>query len=218
MVMNPKEHAKSITLILEGGYEAPIMREKVAKKGGQGDYWVDESEFENEVSEEARGRSKMSNEGASTRDEGEVKSQAPLKAYESCIPFPHRMIEKKLNEKLSKFLDEMKGLHFESTNALCDLGASISLMPLSMEKILNLGEISPTKMSIQLADRSIKVLLGVLKDIPIQVGKVLVPCDFVIMEMDEDFKIPLILGRPFLKTAGVNIDIKTRAAYLTCWG
>ncbi|XP_021743340.1 uncharacterized protein LOC110709429 [Chenopodium quinoa] len=251
------------------------MRENVAKKGDEGDSWVYEREFENEVSEEARGRSKVSDEGASKRDEGEVKSQAPLKAYEPRIPFPHRMIEKKLNEKLSKFLDEMKGLQsnipllhalsrmptyakflkhilsnksrleesdsisiltdisvipqnelpekfgdpgsfaipvkvgdLELTNALCDLGASFSLMPLSMAKRLNLGEISPTKMSIQLADRSVKVPLGVLKDIPIQVGKVLVPCDFVIMEMDEDFKIPLILGRPFLKTAGVNIDMK----------
>ncbi|XP_021740040.1 uncharacterized protein LOC110706425 [Chenopodium quinoa] len=109
-VMNPKEQAKSITLIMEGGYETPIMRENVAKKGDEGDSWVDESEFENEVSEEARGRSKMSDEGASKRDEGEVKSQAPLRAYEPHIPFPHRMIEKKLNEKLSKFLDEMEGL------------------------------------------------------------------------------------------------------------
>ncbi|XP_021714620.1 uncharacterized protein LOC110716099 [Chenopodium quinoa] len=246
-VMNPKEQAKSITLIMEGGYETPIMRENVAKKGDEGDSWVDESEFENEVSEEARGRSKMSDEGASKRDEGEVKSQAPLRAYEPHIPFPHRMIEKKLNEKLSKFLDEMEGLQsnipllhalsqmptyakflknilsnksrLEESDSISlpteisaipqnELPENVSLMPLSMAKRLNLGEISPTKMSIQLADRSVKVPLGVLKDIPIQVGKVLVPCDFVIMEMDEDFKIPLILGRPFLKTAGVNIDMK----------
>ncbi|XP_021744023.1 uncharacterized protein LOC110710075 [Chenopodium quinoa] len=246
-VMNPKEQAKSITLIMEGGYETPIMRENFAKKGDEGDSWVDESEFENEVSEEARGRSKMSDEGASKRDEGEVKSQAPLRAYEPHIPFPHRMIEKMLNEKLSKFLDEMEGLQsntpllhalsqmptyakflknilsnksrLEESDSISlpteisaipqnELPENVSLMPLSMAKRLNLGEISPTKMSIQLADRSVKVPLGVLKDIPIQVGKVLVPCDFVIMEMDEDFKIPIILGRPFLKTAGVNIDMK----------
>ncbi|XP_021760574.1 uncharacterized protein LOC110725399 [Chenopodium quinoa] len=246
-VMNPKEQAKSITLIMEGGYETPIMRENVAKKGDEGDSWVDESEFENEVSEEARGRSKMSDEGASKRDEGEVKSQAPFRAYEPHIPFPHRMIEKMLNEKLSKFLDEMEGLQsnipllhalsqmptyakflknilsnksrLEESDSISlpteisaipqnELPENVSLMPHSMAKRLNLGEISPTKMSIQLADRSVKVPLGVLKDIPIQVGKVLVPCDFVIMEMDEDFKIPLILGRPFLKTAGVNIDMK----------
>ncbi|XP_021746056.1 uncharacterized protein LOC110711928 [Chenopodium quinoa] len=206
----------------------------------------------------------MSDEGASKSDEVEVKSQDPLRTYEPRIPFPHRMIEKNLNEKLSNFLDEMKGIQsnipllhalsqmpiyakflkdrlskksrlkesdfislptkisailqnelpekfgdpdsfaipvkvrdLESTNALYDLGASVSLMPLYMATRLNLGEISPTKMSIQLADRSVKVPLGVLKDIPIQVGKVLVPCDFVIMEMDEDPKIPLILGRPF---------------------
>ncbi|XP_021717859.1 uncharacterized protein LOC110685620 [Chenopodium quinoa] len=109
-VKNPIEHAKSITLILEGGYEAPIMRENFSKKGDEGDSWVDESEFENEVSEEVRGRSKLSDEGASKRDEEELKSQAPLKAYEPRVPFPHRMIEKNLNKKLSKFLDEIKGL------------------------------------------------------------------------------------------------------------
>ncbi|XP_021732991.1 uncharacterized protein LOC110699783 [Chenopodium quinoa] len=102
----------------------------------------------------------------------------------------------------------MKVGDLESTNALCDLGASVSLMPHSMAKRLSFGEISPTKMSIQLANRSVRVPLGVLKDIPIQVGKVLVPCNFVIMEMDEDSKIPLILSRPFLKTVGVNIDMK----------
>ncbi|XP_021732322.1 uncharacterized protein LOC110699141 [Chenopodium quinoa] len=228
MVMNPKEHAKSITLILEGGYEDPIMREEVTKKGGEGDCWVDESEFENEVSEEARGSSKLSYEGASKREEGEVKSQAPFKAYEPRIPFPHRIIEKKLNEKLSKlevsdipknelpekfgdpvsFAIPVKVGDLESTNALCDLGDSVSLIPFSMATSLNLGEISPTKMSIQLADHSVRIPLGVLKDISIQVGKALVQCDFVIMEMDEHSKVPLILGRPFLKTAGVNIDMK----------
>ncbi|XP_021775581.1 uncharacterized protein LOC110739429 [Chenopodium quinoa] len=236
--MNPKEHAKLITLILEGGYEAPIMREEVTKKGGEGYCWVDESEFVNEVSEEARGSLKLSDEGALKRDEGEVHSQAPLKAYEPRIPFPHRMIEKKLNEKLSKLKEsdsiflptEISDIpknelpekfgdpgsfatpvnlgDLESTNALCDLGASVILMPLSMVTRLNLGDISPTKMSIQLADHSVKIPLGVLKDIPIQVVKALMQCDFVIMEMDEDSKAPLILGRPFLKTAGVNIDMK----------
>lgn len=52
----------------------------------------------------------MSDKSASKRDEGELKTQVPLRTYEPRIPFPHRMIEKKLNEKLSKFLDEMKGL------------------------------------------------------------------------------------------------------------
>ena len=81
-------------------------------------------------------------------------------------------------------------------------------MPLSMAQKLNVGGMKPTRMSIQLADRSVRLPLGVLEDVPIQVGRVFVPCDFVVMEMEEDSKVPLILGIPFLKTAGAVIDVK----------
>ncbi|XP_021768505.1 uncharacterized protein LOC110732809 [Chenopodium quinoa] len=179
----------------------------------------------------------MSDKSASKRDEGELKTQVPLRTYEPRIPFPHRMIEKKLNEKLSKFLDEMKGLQSNipllhalsqmptyakflkdllSKKSKLEESDSISLPTKKVlffkmsfpGSLVESWEYKTTEMSIQLADHSIKVPLGVLKDIPIQMGKVLVPCDFVIMDMDEDSKIHLILGRPFLKTAGVNIDMK----------
>ncbi|XP_021713469.1 uncharacterized protein LOC110681623 [Chenopodium quinoa] len=201
-VMNPKEQAKSITLIMEGGYETPIMRENVAKKGDEGDSWVDESEFENEVSEEARGRLKMSDEGASKRDEGEVKSQAPLRAYEPHIPFPHRMIEKKLNEKLSKFLDEMEGLQSN-----IPLLHALSQMPTYAKFLKN---ILSNKSRLEESDSiSLPTEISAIpqNELPEKFGD---PGSFAIpvKEMDEDFKIPLILGRPFLKTAGVNIDMK----------
>ncbi|XP_021743097.1 uncharacterized protein LOC110709193 [Chenopodium quinoa] len=70
------------------------------------------------------------------------------------------------------------------------------------------GEMKPTRISIQLADRSVRLPMGILEDVPVQVGRVFVPCDFVVMEMEEDNKVPLILGRPFLNTAGVVIDMK----------
>jgi len=57
-------------------------------------------------------------------------------------------------------------------------------------------------------DRSVKYPIGVLKDVPLQVGKIFIPCDFVVMEMEEDSQIAIVLGRPFLATAGAMIDVK----------
>ncbi|XP_010519259.1 PREDICTED: uncharacterized protein LOC104798764 [Tarenaya hassleriana] len=79
--------------------------------------------------------------------------------------------------------------------ALCDLGASVSLLPLSIYKKLNVGELKPTRMALQLADRSVKYPLGILEDVPLKVGDYYVPVDFVVLDMDEDSKIPIILGR-----------------------
>ncbi|XP_010556059.1 PREDICTED: uncharacterized protein LOC104825429 [Tarenaya hassleriana] len=82
--------------------------------------------------------------------------------------------------------------------ALCDFGASVSLLPLSIYKKLNVGELKPTRMALQLADRSIKYPLGILEDVPLKVGDYYVPVDFVVLDMDEEAKIPIILGRQFL--------------------
>ncbi|XP_078166211.1 uncharacterized protein LOC144560859 [Carex rostrata] len=92
--------------------------------------------------------------------------------------------------------------------ALCDLGASVSLMPLSVFEKLGLGELEPTRISLQLADRSVRYPKGILKDVAVRVGKMCFPADFVIVEMEEDSHIPIILGRPFLATAGTQIDVK----------
>ena len=92
--------------------------------------------------------------------------------------------------------------------ALCDLGASVSLMPLSLCQKLQLRDLKPTSMTIQLADCSIRQPVGILEDVPIQVGKFLIPCDFIVLDMDEDFPAPLIFGRPFLATAGAVIDVQ----------
>ncbi|XP_057985471.1 uncharacterized protein LOC131170459, partial [Hevea brasiliensis] len=92
--------------------------------------------------------------------------------------------------------------------ALCDLRASVSLMPLSICKKLEIGELKPTTISLQLADRSVKYPVRILENIPIKVGKFFIPVDFVVLEMEEDVKIPIILGRPFLATAGAIIDVK----------
>ncbi|GJR40050.1 DNA-directed DNA polymerase [Tanacetum coccineum] len=83
-------------------------------------------------------------------------------------------------------------------NALADLGASINLMPHSLFQQLGISKLKPTKMSIQLADQSIKYPIGVCENLLVKVGKFIFLGDFVILEMDEDDLVPIILGQPFL--------------------
>ncbi|XP_019453179.1 PREDICTED: uncharacterized protein LOC109354835 [Lupinus angustifolius] len=91
--------------------------------------------------------------------------------------------------------------------ALLDLGASINLMPLSMLKRIGDLEIKPMRMTLQLADRSMKFPYGIAEDILVKVDKLVFPVDFAIMDIKEDEEVPPILGRPFMKIARVNIDV-----------
>jgi len=97
--------------------------------------------------------------------------------------------------------------NFTVAKALLDLGASINLMPLSMLKKIGDVEIFPTRMTLQLADRSIKYPHRIVEDLLVKVDKFYFPVDFVIMDIEEDVEVPLILGRPFLKTAKIMIDV-----------
>ncbi|XP_057990558.1 uncharacterized protein LOC131172944 [Hevea brasiliensis] len=92
--------------------------------------------------------------------------------------------------------------------ALYDLGASVSLMSLSICKKLDVKELKPTTISLQLADQSVKYPVGILENIPIKVEKFFIPYDFVVLEMEEDVQVRIILGKPFLATAGAIIDVK----------
>ncbi|XP_071696955.1 uncharacterized protein [Rutidosis leptorrhynchoides] len=90
--------------------------------------------------------------------------------------------------------------------ALADLGASINLMPYSIYLKLAHGELRPTRMAIQLADRSIKYPRGIIENMLVKTGTLVFPVDFVGLDMEVDERIPLILGRPFLNTARCLID------------
>jgi len=92
--------------------------------------------------------------------------------------------------------------------ALCDLGASINLMPLSMMKKLGCGEPKPTKMTLTLVDRLVSYPYGVLEDVLVKVNDLLFPAAFVILDMEEDDETPLLLGRPFLATGRALIDVE----------
>ena len=92
--------------------------------------------------------------------------------------------------------------------ALCDLGASINLMPLSIFRRLGLGEARPTTVTLQLADRSLKHPRGIIEDVLVKVDKFIFPADFIVLDMEEDKEIPIILGRPFLATGRAMIDVQ----------
>nr|GEW13587.1 hypothetical protein [Tanacetum cinerariifolium]GEW15607.1 hypothetical protein [Tanacetum cinerariifolium] len=97
--------------------------------------------------------------------------------------------------------------HLHINNALADLGASISLMPYTMYEKLSLGEQKATRMSLELTNRSIKYPRGIIENVLIKVDKFILLIDFVILDMPEDSRVPIILGRPFLPIARAMIDV-----------
>nr|GEZ63264.1 hypothetical protein [Tanacetum cinerariifolium] len=116
----------------------------------------------------------------------------------------------KLLEKLGdpgKFLIMCDFPEMAECLALADLGASINLMPLSVWNKLSLPDLSPTCMTLELADRSISSPVGIAKDVFVKVGTFYFPADFVVVDFDADPRVPLILGRSFLKTERALIDL-----------
>ncbi|GJX85421.1 hypothetical protein Tco_0336195 [Tanacetum coccineum] len=98
--------------------------------------------------------------------------------------------------------------------ALVDLGVSMSVMPFSTYTNLGLGDLSYTRMTIELADRTIKQPKGIAANVLVRIGKFVFPIDFVILDIPKDNDVPLILGRPFLSTAYVKIDVYKRKVTL----
>ncbi|XP_057734427.1 uncharacterized protein LOC130949823 [Arachis stenosperma] len=98
--------------------------------------------------------------------------------------------------------------------ALCDLGASINLLPLSLVKRLQINEIMPTDVVIRLADKTQKQAIGVVENVLLKVAKYFLPTDFVILDMKESHTHLIILGRPFLATARALIDVEKRELIL----
>ena len=97
---------------------------------------------------------------------------------------------------------------FEFQKALCDSGASINLMQLSVAKKLSLGELTPTTVTLQMADRTMAKPEGVIEDVLVKVGRFIFPVNFIILDMEEDSQVPLLLGRPFLSTGAALIDMQ----------
>ncbi|GKC14553.1 hypothetical protein Tco_1011335 [Tanacetum coccineum] len=90
-------------------------------------------------------------------------------------------------------------------NALVDLGASVSFMPFSAYLNLGLGELAHTKLTFKLADTTVKYPKGIAENVLVGIGKFVFAVDFIILDMPEDIKVPLILERPFLSTFRAKI-------------
>ncbi|GJW35078.1 reverse transcriptase domain-containing protein [Tanacetum coccineum] len=160
---------------------------------------------------------------------------APKTNPKPSIPYPSRLNDQKLHEKANnqmlKFLQIFQRLHFvisftdallhmpkfastfksllklDECLALADLGASINLMPLSIWKQLSLPKLTSTRMTLELADRSVTHPKGVAEDVFVKVGKFYFSADFVVVDYDVDPRVPLVLGRPFLRTEKALIDV-----------
>ena len=103
--------------------------------------------------------------------------------------------------------------------ALLDLGASVNLLPYLMYKHLKSGELKPTSITLSLADRSIKIPKGTMKDVLIQVDKFYYPVDFVVLDTELAATganyVTIILGRPFLATFNAIINCQNGVMQLT---
>ncbi|GKE56136.1 hypothetical protein Tco_1495321 [Tanacetum coccineum] len=95
-------------------------------------------------------------------------------------------------------------------NALADIGASVNVIPFSTYLNLGLGELAHTKLTVELADRTMKYPKGIAENVLVGIGKFVFPVDFIILDLPEDVKVTLILGRPFLSTAHAKIDVFKR--------
>ncbi|GJT22769.1 reverse transcriptase domain-containing protein [Tanacetum coccineum] len=144
---------------------------------------------------------------------GELKAittRSGLVLDEPSVPMPPPFINPEEDERVEETFTDPE--HGEFTiklkcKALADLGASINLMPLSVWKELGLPKLIPTQMTLELANRDICTPKGIARDVFVPVGKFTFPADFVIVDYESDPRVPLILGRPFLRTARALIDV-----------
>ncbi|XP_021862336.2 uncharacterized protein [Spinacia oleracea] len=126
---------------------------------------------------------------------------------ESCIALLLSLFPPKLKDPGSFSIPcSIQKLKFD--NSLWDLGASVRILPYKIYEKLNLGDLTPTPMSLPLADCSVMFPLGSVDDVPLVIGKLTFLVDFIVLDIDEDAHTPIILWRLFLATAGALIDVQ----------
>ncbi|KAK9005275.1 hypothetical protein V6N11_042718 [Hibiscus sabdariffa] len=124
---------------------------------------------------------------------------------EGCMAMLHNRLPPKLKDPGSFTIPCAIGNHYVG-KVLCDLGASINLMPKSVFQRLGIGKAKPTTVMLQLADRSYVHPEGKIEDILVRVDKFIFPSDFIVLDCEADEHEPIILGRPFLATRRILID------------
>ncbi|KAL4340192.1 hypothetical protein GQ457_08G025280 [Hibiscus cannabinus] len=126
---------------------------------------------------------------------------------EGCMTMLHNRLPPKFKDPGSFTIPCAIGNHYVG-KALCDLGASINLMPKSVFERLGIGKARPTTVMLQLADRSYIQPEGKIEDILLRVDKFIFPADFIVVDCEADEFAPIILGRQFLATGRALIDVE----------
>ncbi|KAJ8773241.1 hypothetical protein K2173_028418 [Erythroxylum novogranatense] len=193
--------------------EAPKETKAVVLRSGKVlEPMVQKNKTEKESAGTDQDAQPMQSDAQPVQQSPEPEKYIPPPPYKSPIPFPQRFHRAKLDQQFENFVGILKKLYVNIpfTEALTQMPTyvNVSLLPLSICQKLDIGELKPTTISLQLADRSIKFPIGILENVPLKVGILFIPVDFVVLEMKEDTNIPIILGRPFLATAGAIIDVK----------
>nr|GEZ23411.1 reverse transcriptase domain-containing protein [Tanacetum cinerariifolium] len=178
-ITNPKEDLKGITTRRRNAYQGPTIPTTSSSLPKV-------VEYETEVTKDTV----PPTNNRSTKD-----VQPPVVQIETPIPNSEPVIAPVVEPVVSLCL------------ALADLGVSINLIPLSVWNKLSLLELTPTLMTLKLADRSISRPIGVAEDVFVKVGKFHFPTDFVVVDFDADPRVPLIIRRSFLKTRRALIDV-----------
>nr|GFB65588.1 reverse transcriptase domain-containing protein [Tanacetum cinerariifolium] len=127
------------------------------------------------------------------RNKEKLSEMARTSMNEHCSAVILNNLPKKLGDP-DKFLIPCEFPGMDECLLLVDLGASINLMPLSVWKELALPELTPTCMTLELADHSVSKLIGISKDVSVKVGMFHFPTDFVVVDFEPDPRVPLILG------------------------
>ncbi|GJW24555.1 reverse transcriptase domain-containing protein [Tanacetum coccineum] len=231
-VTNPKEDLKGITTQSSVAYQGPMIHTTSSPKVVEREPEVTKDTMlptNNGSTEDVQPPHE------SIFEPGNAPVSASMPNQKASIPFPSRrnderrrekandeMARTPLNENCSavilnklpkklgdpgRFLIPCEFSGINTCNALADLGASINLMPYSVWKNLSLPELTPTCMTLELADRSISEPIGIAEDVYVTVGKFQFPADFVVVDFEPDPRVPLILGRSFLKTSRALIDV-----------
>jgi hypothetical protein len=126
------------------------------------------------------------------------------------------LLEKKKDLGCPTITCSIGSQHFSHT--LCDLGASISVMPKVVYDKLNYHELAPTTMCLQLADQMVRYPTGIVENVLVKIRNFFIPVDFIVLNMEVNAKTPLILGRSFLNTANAHIDVGAREIQLNIDG
>ncbi|KAA3464070.1 Integrase, catalytic core [Gossypium australe] len=136
-----------------------------------------------------------------------VKIREQVNISTSCSVIISKHITSKLKDPGSFTIPiEIRDIH--CSKALCDLGTSINLMPLSIYEKFRLGDLKNTQITLQLSNRSSVQPKGVFEDVLVKVRSFIIPMDFVILDFEGNREIPILLGRPLLATSGSTINLE----------